>query len=258
MVAYGRRKMSARDLRVATYNVHGCVGLDRRRSEARIAAVIANTSADIAGLQELDVGRKRSAGADQAGLIAEQLGWHHLFQPAMQNANEQYGNAIISRYPLTLVRKVELPGKGNWYCRETRVAIWAEAETESGPVQIINTHFGLGRAERSLQAEFLADFLNTVPAEEPLVLLGDFNSRPQSRSLRPLRNHLHDLRTSVAATGPCHTFPTRFPMVAVDHIFVSAALNPISLEVHRSALARVASDHYPLVAELRCKQAAGG
>jgi endonuclease/exonuclease/phosphatase family metal-dependent hydrolase len=236
-------------LRVATYNVHGCVGTTRERSEARIAEVIASMSVDVVGLQELDMGRRRSAGVDQAGLIAKQLGWNHLFESAIQVVDEHYGIAILSRYPLTHRHTVALPGEGSWYCRETRVALWAEAETPSGPVQIINTHFGLGRLERLTQARHIADLLDGAPAEA-LVLLGDFNSRPSSRALQPLRKHLRDLRTTPAVTGPCRTFPTRYPLVAVDHIFASAALHPISLMVHRQALARVASDHYPLIAEL--------
>jgi len=244
---------TAPTLRVATYNVHGCVGMDRRRSESRIAEVIASLSADIVGLQELDLSRRRSAGVDQAALIASQLGWQHLFQAAMRIGEEQYGDAIVSRYPLTLRRVIELPGEGAWYCREKRVAIWAEAETNLGPVQIINTHFGLGRAERLLQASFLAseEVLGQVAADAPLILLGDFNSLAGRRTHRLLANTFPDLRTLLPAAGPCRTFPTRLPSVAVDHIFVSGALKPTSLAVHRSALARVASDHFPLVAEFQ-------
>ena len=79
---------SALKLRVATYNVHGCVGMDRQRSEARIAEVIAELSVDIVALQELDLGRRRSAGVDQTGIIAEQLGWHSHFYPAMRRGDE--------------------------------------------------------------------------------------------------------------------------------------------------------------------------
>jgi len=236
-------------LRVATYNVHGCIGMDRKRSEKRIAEVIASTLADVVALQELDLGRTRSAGVDQAFLIAEQLGWQRLFQPAMRNGDEQYGNAIISRFPLELSQALELPGEGSWYCREKRVAIWAVAETALGRAHIINTHFGLGRAERVLQAQFLVQSLATIAPAQPLLLLGDFNSLPGSRSLAVIQNHLYSVRASLPAAGPCRTFPTRFPTIAVDHIFVNASLKPTSLSVHRSAASRVASDHYPLVAE---------
>ena len=84
---------TGRRLRVATYNVHGCVGMDGQRSEGRIAEVIASMSADIVGLQELDLGRPRSAHADQAALIATQLGWKYHFHPAMRTGGEQYGIA---------------------------------------------------------------------------------------------------------------------------------------------------------------------
>ena len=75
-------------LRVATYNVHGCVGMDRQRSESRIAEVITSTSADIVGLQELDLGRARSEHVDQVALIAAQLGWKYHFHPAMRRGDE--------------------------------------------------------------------------------------------------------------------------------------------------------------------------
>lgn len=238
-------------IRVATYNVRGCVGMDRQRSETRIAEVIASFSADIVGLQELDFSRQRSAGVDQARLIAEQLGWKFFFHPAMRKEEEQYGDAIVSRYPLTLKQAIELPGDAPWYCREKRVAIWAEAETNLGAVQFINTHFGLGRGERLLQAKLLtsADWLGAIPSDVPLVLLGDFNSvRRLSRTYRHLAAHLRDVRTMVQPGRAFPTYPTVYPALAVDHIFVNAALRATDLNVHRTPLAQLASDHFPLVA----------
>ena len=241
-----------RRLRVATYNVHGCVGIDGQRSEGRIAEVIASMSADIVGLQELDLGRPRSAHADQAALIARQLGWKYHFHPAMRSGDDQYGNAIVSRFPIELKRAAEMPGTPPWYCREQRIAIWMRAETDLGRVHIINSHFGLGRSERTLQAQLLAGptWLGSVPPEEPAILVGDFNSVRASRAYRLLRTHLRDVRTLVTPPRAFRTFPTRFPSLAVDHIFVNAALYPTQLGVHRTPLARVASDHFPLVCEL--------
>jgi endonuclease/exonuclease/phosphatase family metal-dependent hydrolase len=239
-------------LRVATYNVHGCVGMDGQRSESRIADVIAGMSADVVGLQELDSGRKRSAAVDQAAVIAQQLGWRHCFHPAMRHGDEQYGDAIISRYPLTLKRAIELPGTGTWYCREKRVAIWVDVESNFGAVHIINSHFGLGGAERVLQAELVLgpEVLGSLAADVPAVVLGDFNSVRSSRSYRMLARQLRDVRSLVRPDGAFRTFPTRFPALAVDHIFVTGALHATALEVHRTPVARVASDHYPLVANL--------
>jgi endonuclease/exonuclease/phosphatase family metal-dependent hydrolase len=252
---------SAPKLRVATYNVHSCVGMDRQRSEARIAEVIAQLSVDIIGLQELDLSRRRSAGVDQTGMIAEQLGWHSHFHPAMRRGDEHYGNAILSRYPLTFCRAAELPGKAPFFCRESRAAISMDVETNLGVVHIINTHLGLGWRERFLQAQLFAsaEWHAAITGDDPLILLGDFNSLPRSRPYRTLTRHLRDARDLIRATRPNRTFPTSFPVLAVDHIFVNAALQPLSLTVHRSSIARIASDHFPLVAELalssRCASA---
>ncbi|MEP6810262.1 MAG: endonuclease/exonuclease/phosphatase family protein [Chthoniobacterales bacterium] len=226
--------------------------MDRQRSEARVAEVIANLSTDVVGLQELDVSRQRSASTDQAAQIAKELGWKHIFHPAMRNGDEQYGDAIVSRFPFTVKRTAELPGLAPWYCREKRVAIWLEVETPLGPVQFINSHFGLGRAERTLQAQWLvgSEWFGSLPAAAPAILLGDFNSVRSSRAYRILTGFLRDVRTLVHPPRAYRTYPTRLPSLAVDHIFINAALQPTALEVHRTALARVASDHFPLAAEL--------
>ena len=136
--------------RVASYNVHGCIGMDRQRSESRIAAVIAELAVDVIGLQELDRNRARSAGVNQAEVIAAELGWFYHFHAAMQSGEEHYGNAILSRYPLSVRRSVCLPGIAPFFCRETRGAIDLEVAMEFGTLHVINTHFGLGRAERLL------------------------------------------------------------------------------------------------------------
>ena len=239
-------------IRVATYNVHGCVGMDRQRSESRIADVIASLSADIVGLQELDQNRARSGAIDQAAVIAKQLGWHHYFPPAMRRAEELYGDAILSRYPITVRHAVELPGPAPWYCRETRGITWAEAQTPLGTVHIVNTHFGLGRFERMLQARLLtgAEWLGSVTPDMPVIVLGDFNSVPWSRAYRLIARELRDVRRLVASPFSIRPYPTKFPLLAVDHIFITPALRALSMHVHRDAVARIASDHFPLVADL--------
>lgn len=247
--------VDASPLRVATYNVHGCVGIDGQRSEARIAEVIASMSADVVGLQEIDRGRARSGGIDQTAAIARELGWHHHFQPAMLLPDGEYGDAIISRFPLKLRRAIELPGSAPWYCREPRGAACVAVETRLGTVILVNTHFGLGRQERWLQAQFLTadDWLGE--AAEPMILLGDFNSLAWSRSVRLLGRKLRNVRTLLPAPARLRTFPARFPLIALDHIFVNAALEAAAAWVHRSPVARLASDHYPLVADLRLARA---
>jgi endonuclease/exonuclease/phosphatase family metal-dependent hydrolase len=225
--------------------------MDRRRSEARIAEVIAEMSVDIVALQEVDRGRRRSASADQTKMIADQLGWYSHFHPAMRRDDEDYGNAILSRYELNVRRAVELPGRPPFFCRENRAVIEVEIETNLGKVRVINTHLGLGWRERFVQAQLLtsAEWRVAIVDDTPFILLGDFNSLRGSRPYQTLNRHLHDVRELIPATGPIPTFPTRFPVLAVDHIFVNRAVKPLSVTVHRSPLARIASDHFPLMAE---------
>ena len=228
------------------------MGMDRQRSEARIAEVIAEMSVDVVALQELDVGRRRSAGADQTKMIAEQLGWYSHFYPAMRRDDEHYGNAILSRYQLTFRRAVELPGRPPFFCRENRAAIEVNVETNVGDVHIINTHLGLGWRERLVQTQLFtsAEWRAAIASDTPLILLGDFNSVRGSRPYRTLNRFLRDVRELIRAKGPIRTFPTRFPVLAVDHIFVNEAVKPLSVTVHRSPLAQIASDHFPLMAEI--------
>jgi endonuclease/exonuclease/phosphatase family metal-dependent hydrolase len=225
--------------------------MDRQRSEARIAEVIAEMSVDIVALQELDLGRRRSAGANQTKMIAEQLGWYSHFHPAMRRDDEHYGNAIISRYELDVQRAVELPGRPPFFCRENRAVIEAEVETNLGKVRVINTHLGLGWRERFIQAQLLtsAEWRVAIADDMPVILLGDFNSLRGSRPYRTLNRHLRDVSELIQPHCPIRTFPTRFPLLAMDHIFVNRAIKPLSVTVHRSPLARIASDHFPLIAE---------
>ncbi len=237
-------------MRVATYNVHGCVGMDRVRSEARIADVIGELAAEIVGLQELDVSRARSAGVNQPALIAEQLGWHYLFEPAFSVGGELFGNAILSRYPILFRQAVSFSGSSPWYCRENRMALFGEVATESGPVQIMNTHLGLGRSERVQQAQQLAAQLEDLAANTATIVLGDLNCLPQSRPYRTLAHALSDHRAMTQLRREYRTFPTSFPLLSVDHVLVNGALTIEQISVHRTPAARVASDHFPLVAEV--------
>ncbi len=147
-----------------------------------------------------------------------------------------------------------MPGIAPWYCREKRVAIWVEVETALGSVQVINSHFGLGRLERVLQAQWLVgeEWLGSLGASAPAVLLGDFNSIRRSRAYRILAGILRDVRTLVQPRGAYRTYPTRRPILAVDHIFVNAALHAASLG--SSSDAHLARRFRPLPARRRVER----
>src|SRR4051812_33041938 len=138
--------------RIVTYNVHRCVGNDRRLDVARVAAVLAALRPDIVALQELDVGRARTNYVDQAHEIAERLEMACHFHAALQVAEERYGDAILTCYPERVIKQGPLPGHPRIAALEPRGALWVEVEIEGRPVQIINTHLGLVPREQQVQA----------------------------------------------------------------------------------------------------------
>ncbi|MGY2051570.1 endonuclease/exonuclease/phosphatase family protein [Methylobacterium sp. JK268] len=239
-------------LRLITYNVRRCLGTDGRLSPARIAEVLAPCRPDVVALQELDVGRLRSGGVDQAHAIAEQLGMRAHFHAALRVMEEQYGNAILTRLPSRLVRAEALPGAAGRPHREPRGALWAAVAAGGAEVQVIATHLGLGRRERTLQAEALLGprFLGDPACHPPLVLAGDLNAVPASAAYRRLARRLRDAQAVAGVGHRQRTFPSRWPILRLDHVFVSEGLRVRRAEALNGPLARVASDHLPLLVDL--------
>jgi endonuclease/exonuclease/phosphatase family metal-dependent hydrolase len=235
---------------LTTYNVRRCLGTDRCLSPDRVADVIAESNADIVALQEIDVGRLRSGGVDQAGVIADRLGFSSHFHPALQVEEEQYGDAILTRGPSRLVKFGFLPGPRNFWPSEPRGAIWVEAVVDGARLQVINTHFGLGRRERRDQAAALlgAGWIGQCPA--PFVVAGDLNSLPGGRVYRSFAARMRDAHIAGTQGRAAPTFPSRRPLLRIDHIFASDDIDVASAAVVRSPLASLASDHLPLVVRL--------
>jgi endonuclease/exonuclease/phosphatase family metal-dependent hydrolase len=177
--------------RIMTYNVHRCVGADRKADPRRIANVIASCEPDIVALQELDVGRLRTGGVDQARSIAHHLGMSFHFYPAGQFEEELYGDAILTSLPMRFVKAGRLPGSATL---EPRGALWVSVATDGAEIQIINTHLGLVPFERSMQVDALLgpSWISNPSCTEPVILLGDFNAGSQSRVYRRLSTRLRD------------------------------------------------------------------
>lgn len=245
-------------MRFLSYNVHGCVGGDRRLDLARIVEVIAEAQPDVVALQELDVGRSRSGGVDQAEEIAAALEMTSVFHPAMHMAEEKYGDAILTSLPMRVVKTGPIPSRG-----EPRGAIWCEIEHEGRPLHVFNTHLGLWRGERLAQVRTLlgpAWLGHPECRGQDAVLMGDFNSVPSSPSFAQVASVLELARPSARPSartrtgrlaGP--TFPARFPLLRLDHIFLSEGLRCLDCTALRTPLARLASDHLPLLAVLERK-----
>jgi endonuclease/exonuclease/phosphatase family metal-dependent hydrolase len=239
--------------RILTYNVHSCKGVDGKLDVARVAEVIAQSRPDIVALQELDVGRRRTDRVDQAHAIAERLGMACHFNAAMHVEEEQYGDAILTHLPVTLVKTGALPTLPRVRGLEKRGALWVEIVTDDGPVQIVNTHLGLVPHEQRAQADHLlgGEWLGHPKCSDPLILLGDFNATPRYAAYKKLAARLRDARRAAGVRGGALTFPSRFPMIRIDHMFISPSIEMGNMHAPDGALMKVASDHLPLVADFR-------
>lgn len=248
-------------IRTMTYNVHGCVGSDGKLDHARIAEVIASENPDVVALQELDVSRERSGRAHQARLIAEQLNMRYHFHPAMRiKEEEQYGDALLARWPLALRKAAELPTVKERLAFEPRGALWASIEVDGVEIQVINTHLGLSNNERKAQIEALMGHewvRHPQCASTPHVLCGDFNALPGSKVHQRACRDMGDTQHMLAGHRPKATFPSRWPLIRLDYIFVSSSLRCKGVRIVNSRLARIASDHLPLVADLELETAPG-
>ncbi len=243
-------------LRVMTYNVHSCVGIDGKLSPHRIARVIARYRPDVVALQEVDVGRPRTRQADQAQLIGQCLKMNYHFYPTIQVAEERYGDCILSRLPMRLVKTGVLPTLSDRHRLELRGALWVAIELDGRAIQFVNTHLGLIARERLGQIRALLgdDWLGRSNGTDPVVLCGDFNASPLSSVWRLCSQKLRDVQVDVLHRSPRRTWFGHYPIARIDHIFVNSQVEVVRVDVGDDYLARLASDHRPLFAELRVKQ----
>lgn len=228
-----------------TYNVHSCIGTDGRVNPVRVARVIERHKADIVALQELDSGLMRTGLVDQAKLLADMLEMDHYFLPSIHIETGQYGNAVLSRYPMRLFRAGELPGFPGRGMREKRGVMWLKLEADGAVFDVFNTHLGLNRHERLAQAMALTgpEWLRHPECNGPVIFCGDLNAVRRSRVYRIL--------TSVLVDAPAKgTWPGRFPVMRIDYILTSPDIRVVKTMVPGDGLTRSASDHLPVLAVL--------
>lgn len=240
------------DFRMMTYNVHGCGGMDGRVSPRRVARVIATHSPDIVALQEMDLGRRRSRAENQAELIARATGMNYEFCPTVTIGAEHYGHALLSRWPMEVVKRSRLPADPRRATREARAALWVKAMVNGVPVNVITTHLGLGIEERAAQMRALLgeEWLGSIDPAEPILLCGDFNMLANSVPYRLITKRLRDIQLGIKGRLPICTFSSTRPFARLDYIFASEHFSVTDFAVPRSDLTRVTSDHFPLVADL--------
>ena len=234
----GLPKASRRALCAATWNIHGAVGSDRRYSSARIIDVLGELEADLVALQEVPV---QGPHDDFLAEVEEATGYHVAAGPLFARRGTEFGNAVLSRRAFSRVEHVDLTVDGY----EPRGAI--DVGLDAGArhtLRVLATHLGLRPAERRQQVKRLLAAVES-DSPQPTLLMGDLNEwYLWGRPLRWLHAHFQEK----PAAPP--TFPARRPVFALDRIWISPAGCLRRLRSHATPLARAASDHLPLIAEI--------
>ncbi|HDR9004252.1 TPA: endonuclease/exonuclease/phosphatase family protein [Burkholderia vietnamiensis] len=231
------------DLRIATYNIHGGYGAWPARAVERIVAVIRELDADVIALQEVPLGGTRAP--DVLAHLRDATGMHAVAGPTIETPERRYGNAVLSRCPIRAARTLDL----SFHQREPRGALDADIDCSAGPIRVVATHLGLSANERSAQVQRLLAAFDT--GAMPVILMGDINEWfVRGRALQALTTRFR------RAPAP-RTFPTAWPVFSLDRIWIHPGELLVDVAVHRSMLARHASDHYPLVAQMRVEPGAG-
>ena len=226
----------AQRIRVASYNVHGCIGTDGVFAPARIADVLAKLDADFIALQEVE--DREYEGQAVSGFLADALGLHAVARTTHKRAGLDYGNLLLSRVRPSRTAAHDLA----YSKREPRGAIEADFEMLGCSLRMLATHFGLSMSERYVQLKKLLPHLeNREP--ELTVLCAYFNEwQPFSRVHRALRHTL-------GAAPAVRTFPSRLPVLSLDRIYAAPLAALVGIEAIRTPDTRIASDHLPVVAD---------
>lgn len=236
-----------RVVRIATYNVHKCRGLDRRTSPERIAGVISKLDADIVAVQEiLDVSNGR-AEFDQVRRIQSKLtGYEVCFGENRTLHGGRYGNLTLSRLPLKNCENYDI----SWRHRERRGCLRSDVVLPSGKVlHLFNIHLGTSFVERRHQARMLLgdEVLSRDEYSGPKIVVGDFNEWTRGLASRLMSKAFEAAEPRKLLRYP-RTYPGVFPVLHLDHFYYDEQLQLIDFRVYRTRVSLLASDHLPLVA----------
>jgi endonuclease/exonuclease/phosphatase family metal-dependent hydrolase len=234
------------DIRVVTYNIHRCRGLDRRTVPSRTAEVLAGVGADVVALQEAIGAGPMSAGhAEEIG-AALGMGW--VMSPTRQLRGHQFGNVVMSRFPVRHHTCYDL----SWKTCEARCCQRVDLDVHGQTFHVYNVHLGTALLERRYQAGRLAAFVHDHRVTGPKVVLGDFNEWTKGLATTMLTQSLKSIDL-LPHLKRRRTYPGFLPVLHLDHIYYEGDVEVLNVSLPRTRKALVASDHLPLVADLRVR-----
>ena len=238
---------STEPVRIATYNVHACVGRDGRHDPDRVATVIQELNADVVALQEFTypatVALETRAPVVLTTLDRYQCALGPTRHRSRLTVTECFGNALLTRHPIVEVHRLDL----SMDRREPRGALAATIEVGGRRLHVLATHLGLRIHERRFQVRQILDYLDSLK-NTSVIVLGDFND------WLPGRSAAHVLDDRLGRPPRPATFPVAWPLVALDRIWVHPRRALQRVSVHATPNARLASDHFPVVAEIDATQ----
>jgi endonuclease/exonuclease/phosphatase family metal-dependent hydrolase len=218
--------------------------MDGRTLPGRVADVIASLEADVVALQEVIGPGTHSGGHTQELGAALGMGW--VMAETRQLRGHAFGNAVLSRFPIRHHVQYDL----SWKTCEPRCCQRVDLALDDDTLHLYNVHLGTAFLERRHQAERLSAIVHDRRTDRPKLVLGDFNEwmRGLATELLSARLQSIDLRAHLKRR---RTYPGFFPILHLDHIYYEGQVEVASLELPRTRTSLIASDHLPLVAELR-------
>lgn len=233
------KRSGVMQFKVMSYNIHHGKSLLGINTLDEIATIIEENGADIIGLQEVDSNFARSRFKNQIKYLASKLSMNYIYGDNVNIVGAKYGNAILSKYPIISYENIKIPSG-----KEQRGLLAAVIDVNGEKINFLNTHLGLSSLERRSQVKVISKYLNTISKE--VILVGDFNAQPSSMEVHEMSKKLNDVGYTTN-NNRIPTFEVPFLSGRIDYIFTGPNIEPVSYKVLR----KKASDHYPIVADVK-------